>query len=188
MSTWVCIASGPSLTREDCEAVADLPTIVVNNSWKMVNNPRAILYAGDRAWWDVHHKEVQAAGLKAYTRSATVARTYGPELYIGLPGRFNSGQKAIELAAHLGATRILLIGYDCSIKNGLHWHQNHSGPKMLNPGHKSVISWQGEFLMLQQKIKLPPVINCSRHTELACFPRATLEDALAGIVPALVTE
>lgn len=38
---------------------------------------------------------------------------------------FNSGQRAIQLAAHFGAERIILLGYDCSLENGTHWHGNH---------------------------------------------------------------
>jgi hypothetical protein len=183
MSTWVCVASGPSLTRADCEKVAGLPTIVVNDSWKMVNDPAAILFAGDRAWWDNHHKTVPREGRECYTRSSTAARTYNLKLFVGLPGRFNSGQKAIELAAHLGASRVYLIGYDCSIKRATHWHGKHVGPNLKNPGPNSVRSWQGEFAELLHKVKLPPVYNCSRETELACFPKMKLEDALAQLSP-----
>lgn len=181
MSTWVCIASGPSLTQEDCELVAGLPTIVVNNSWKMVSNPAAVHFAGDRAWWDNHHKTMPREGRECYTRSATAARVYNLKLFVGLPGKFNSGQKAIELAAHLGATEVILVGYDCSVKNGLHWHGQHAGVGLKNPGTNSVREWHGEFLEMITKVKLPPVINASRTTELKCFPIMSLEDALARL-------
>jgi hypothetical protein len=176
MSTWVCIGSGPSLTQADCDLVSGMPTIVVNDSWKMAPG---LLYAGDLAWWDKHHASVNREARKCYTRSATAANKYKIELFVGIPGKYNSGQKAIELAAHLGATSILTIGYDCSIARGIHWHGRHEAG-LRNPGAPSVVSWHGEFLEMCHKVKLPPVINCSRYTELACFPKMTLEDALAA--------
>jgi hypothetical protein len=179
MAIWVCIGSGPSLTKADCDLVAGLPTIVVNDSWKMA---AGILYAGDLSWWDKHHASIDRVHSECYTRSANAARKYGLKLFEGTRGKYNSGQKAIELAAHLGATRILLLGYDCSIKGGLHWHGKHEGG-LRNPGPNSVQSWHSEFLTMTLQVKLPPVVNCSRYTELKCFPTATLEDTLAACLP-----
>lgn len=174
MATWVCIGSGPSLTKADCELVAGLPTIVVNDTWKMAPG---ILYAGDLSWWDKHHASIDRASRECYTRSSTVARKYGVKLFEGIRGKYNSGQKAIELAAHLGATQILLLGYDCSVKHGIHWHGKHEGG-LRNPGVNSVQSWHGEFAEMARKVRLPPVVNCSRYTELMCFPRLPLEVVL----------
>lgn len=177
MTTWVCIGSGPSLTKADCDLVAGLPTIVVNDCWKMAPG---ILYAGDVAWWDKYHNQIDRVKSECYTRSATAARKYGLKLFEGIQGRYNSGQKAIELAAHLGATQIILLGYDCSITQGLHWHGKHQGG-LKNPGPNSVKSWKGEFAEMAHKVKLPPVINCSRYTELDCFQKMKLEEVLVQL-------
>lgn len=176
MAIWVCIGSGPSLTKADCDLVAGLPTIVVNDCWKMA---QGILYAGDLSWWDKYHDKIDRVKGECYTRSATAARKYGLKLFEGTRGKYNSGQKAIELAAHLGASRIILIGFDCSVAKGIHWHGKHLGG-LRNPGPNSVKSWHDEFLQMTLQVKLPPVVNCSRYTELECFPKVALEIALAS--------
>ena len=54
--TVVCIASGPSLTAEDCELVREsgCPVIVTNTTFRLC--PWAdMLYAFDRPWWN-HYK------------------------------------------------------------------------------------------------------------------------------------
>src|SRR3546814_7286157 len=61
--TVACIASGPSLTAEDCESIrtAGLPAIVTNNTWQLA--PWAdVLYAGDYQWWKRYGEECTFAG------------------------------------------------------------------------------------------------------------------------------
>lgn len=88
----------------------------------------------------------------------------------------NSGYGAISLAAHLGAERIIMLGYDCQHTGGMaHWHGDH--PSSLgNAG--SVGEWPAQFKRLSQRLRKIEVINCSRETALHCFPRMDLESAL----------
>lgn len=86
----------------------------------------------------------------------------------------NSGLRAIELAIGFGAARVLLLGYDCSVTSGTHWHGDHKLTK--NPDAKRCAEWQRHFAMLDPK--QAEIINCSRETALNCFPRMTLEKAL----------
>lgn len=88
----------------------------------------------------------------------------------------NSGAGAISLAAHTGARRIVLVGYDCQLTGGRsHWHGDH--PKGLgNAG--SLPQWAAQFGSLARRLRGIEVINCSRETALTCFPRAALEDVL----------
>ena len=52
---WAIIASGPSLTKEDVDAVRGLNVIVINTSYWLA--PWAdILYACDGHWWDWHYE------------------------------------------------------------------------------------------------------------------------------------
>ena len=68
--TVLCIASGPSLTREDVEYCRDKvdASIVVNTSFRMAPWATA-LSASDRRWWAWHYKEVKHTfpGLKFAT-------------------------------------------------------------------------------------------------------------------------
>lgn len=100
-------------------------------------------------------------------------------LRVSCQGSFNSGQRAIELAIYRGARRVLLVGYDCSIRDGAHWHGAHAG--LANPDAMSVARWHDEFRQLRDWAVGVEIINCSRRTRLRCFQRQSLEVALSSI-------
>lgn len=171
-------ASGPSLTPADCRLVSDagIPLIAVNSSWRAA--PQCgYIFAGDLNWWDKCFRVITASAEK-WTCNSQAARRYNINLFAtDTSGTFNSGQRAILFAASLGARKIMLIGYDCSVVSGIHWHGAHSA--MDNPNAASVERWKGEFRRtadaLAGKVQ---IINCSRQTSLNCFRRATLEDTI----------
>lgn len=181
ITTFICIASGPSLTASDCRlAIASgHPVIAVNSTITLVPDCDH-LFAADCSWWDKYHGTLKTAA-KRWTVSCRAHLRYGVNLFRA-PNNdsFNSGQRAVQLAAHLGATRIILLGYDCSLAGGTHWHGNHPDG-LKNPDGESIRRWQGEFQRLADG--LAPgitVINASRRTSLTCFPRQPLRDALSA--------
>src|SRR5690606_18678370 len=102
----VCIASGPSLNKEDCEQVrrwrevaaeaGEARGVVVANTTFRLCPWADALYAMDRAWWDVHLAEV-----KATFRGELLSRRNSLGIRDArLPiGTSNSGAGAIALAA-----------------------------------------------------------------------------------------
>ncbi|HEY4437671.1 MAG TPA: hypothetical protein VGN40_16090 [Lelliottia sp.] len=92
-------------------------------------------------------------------------------------GPFNSGQRAIQLAVHLGAERVILLGYDCTLANGAHWHGRHP-VTMHNPVPREVERWHTDFSTLAGLLPGVEIINASRETALTCFTRLSLEAAL----------
>lgn len=91
----------------------------------------------------------------------------------------NSGFQAINLAARFGCTRILLVGFDYSLRHGSHWHGNHP-PPLTNPRQATVDEWRaildGEADALADAgIE---VINCSPSSALSRFRRLSLMEAL----------
>jgi len=178
MTTFICIASGPSLTRADCELAMNsgYPVIAVNSSWQLIPECH-YLFAADCSWWD-KYKGTLTTRAERWTVSGRAHLRYGVNLFSPPDSdSFNSGQRAIQLAVHLGAERIILLGYDCSLDSGTHWHGNH--PEGLkNPRAESIRRWQGEFQRLADSLKSVSIINCSRHTALNCFPRIRPEDLL----------
>ena len=176
MRTAVCIASGPSLTRDDCElaATAGAWLIAVNNSWILAEWAHAV-YAGDFGWWRDHLDEVPAH-LERWTCSEAAAYRYKLHHHRidGARGLYNSGQRAIELCLARGFARILLLGYDCSVAHGTHWHGDHASGK--NPDASRCQQWRDQFAAIETGGA--EVINCSRDTALTVFPRMTLEAAL----------
>lgn len=90
----------------------------------------------------------------------------------------NSGACAIGLAIAGGASRIVLLGYDCQqIEGKTHWHGDH--PKALSNA-VSIKRWPAQFanVATAAQNKGVTVINASRATALKCFERQALENAI----------
>lgn len=186
--TFVCIASGPSLTQSDVDYVrGKARVIVVNNGFQLA--PWAdVLWATDSRWWrwfkgvpswQGRKFSLCVGGLK-YPPDVHVLRNDG---YTGLcldpagvKNGKNGGYAALNLAMHLGAARVLLLGYDMKRTGGKdHWHPDHPY-RMPNP----YLSWVKFFRTIAGPLQDAgvEVVNCSRETALDCFPRMALRDAL----------
>lgn len=173
--TVVCIASGPSLTAADCKLIekSGLLAIAVNTSWKLARFAD-VIYAGDKCWWDANissidipAKKVTCTQQAAYAHSIELHRCYG---------EYNSGMRAIQYAIDKGADKVILLGYDCSLANGSHWHGHHE--KTANPDTSKVKGWHRQFNIAQAyaNAKKVQVVNCSRYTELKCFKSGLIND------------
>ncbi|WP_336284198.1 hypothetical protein [Citrobacter arsenatis] len=176
--TYICVASGPSLTKEDCAraCLSGLPIIAVNSSWLAVPDCQHI-FAADYDWWCHYHESINT-NASLWTQSERAHIRYGVNLFRPQEGGpFNSGQRAIQLAAHLGASRIILLGYDCTLANGEHWHGRHPAT-MHNPVPREVGRWHTDFSSLVSELLGVEIINATRHTALTCFPRITIEAAI----------
>lgn len=171
--TVACIASGPSLTVGDCRLIGEnnIRTIAVNRSWELA--PFAdIIYGGDNAFWTNYGKHINIPA-ERWTCSRTAADRFKIRFHDRYGG-FNSGLRAIELALELGATKVILLGYDCTTKYGTHWHGDHVLTK--NPNATKCDVWRKQFKRLA--LTKAPIINCSRVTILDCFIRKPLEEVL----------
>jgi hypothetical protein len=188
--TVVCMASGPSLTPEDAEYVRGKAdgVIVVNTTYKLA--PWAdILVASDVRWWEWHKGAKDFPGLKFATyqhvkwSGVQVLKNTGPmglELDpSGVKHGMNSGYKAIGVAFHTGASRIILLGYDCKRGDGPkrleHWHGEHPVPSRSN--YNVFLKY---FRTIAEPLKAQgvEVLNCTPDSALDCFPIADLRDVL----------
>lgn len=191
--TVLCIASGPSLTREDVEYARDKvdAAIVVNTSFRMAPWATALI-ASDLRWWSWHYQEVMrtfpglkygtSKGLTKYKGVQILRNTGGKGLETdptGLRHGLNSGFRAVNLAYHFGARRIILIGYDMSRgddpKRLEHWHGDHPVPS-----RSPYDQFRRYFASIVEPLQQAgvEVLNCSRRTALECFPVVALEEAL----------
>lgn len=180
--TVVCIASGPSLTADDCAAVqaSGHPAIVTNTSFRLA--PWAdIVFGMDMMWWRQHGKEVQEVCTGRRMSTSHAAKAYGAESLFQvkwMPAALNSGAASIALAVASGASKILLLGYDCQKTGGkTHWHGDH--PKTLGNA-RSIGNWPKHFKSIARLAdeRGAKVINCSRETALTCFSRSDLMASL----------
>jgi hypothetical protein len=188
-STVVLLGGGPSLTREDVDACRGrCPVIAINSSYKIA--PFAdVLYACDARWWGWEKGAPTFAGLK-YSIDPAAAKWPGVQVlanagYLGLEldptglrtGK-NSGYQSINLAVHLGATRMVLLGFDMgpSPDGREYWHEPHPENR-LSPYPQMVEAFAS---LVEPLAELGvSVVNCSRRTALTTFPRAALEYELA---------
>lgn len=131
----VC-APGRSLPDLIDGLTTGLPTIAVNDAWKLV--PGAdILYATDQKWWAEHQGAPGFRGLRVgyqTTQPGVIAlqqsRTCEYDSRLGYIWHgHNSGHAAVHLAAQLGAARIVLVGFDW---DGAHFFGEH--PKSIRVG------------------------------------------------------
>jgi hypothetical protein len=188
------VASGPSAKREDVDKLRNrIHVIAVNESYRLA--PWAeVVYSCDLAWWRLHKGLEEFAGLKL-THDLTACRTY-PALkhikiesvtsdeiltdkpsYVGAGG--NSGFQAMNLAIQFGATGIALIGVDCSLERGEHWHGRHPY-HMNNPAPSNVKRWRAAFDGVFAKLKAMDidVVNCSPVSALTQYPKLTVDETL----------
>lgn len=180
MADIFCIASGPSLIKSDCELIAQSGATIccVNNSWQMFEQID-YLYAGDLKWWRAYGKQVNIFVLERWTCMAAAANEFGLNLHRA-NGPFNSGMRAIQFVMQKGYKEIALLGYDCSIKAGSHFHGDHTFSKAQPITESKVNNWHAQFskVACEAEAKKVNIYNCSRDTEIGCFPRRSLEDIL----------
>lgn len=178
--TVVCVGTGPSLTQADVDLCRERArVIVVNDAYRLA--PWAeVLYAADDKWWAWHKGAPDFAGLKytiAPTRRAwpglVALRNTGPHGLerdpSGLRTGFNSGYQAINLAVHLGAARVVLLGYDMT---GDHYFGSH--PDKTRPPFVPCLK---AFATLRDPLAEAgvTVVNATRRTALTTFPCIVIE-------------
>jgi hypothetical protein len=174
------LATGPSLTEKDVIAVRDAGfiTVAVNHAWTIA--PWCdVLYAGDARYWRAHHEDIEKAGIKAkkYSKSANAQKKYGAVATKSrMKGDYNSGQMAIEHALKHSPDLIVLLGFDVSLDDGLHFHGPHK--KTPNPNPKRISKWIEQFERIPKNYDIGNIINCSRKTSLTMFKREPLEDVI----------
>lgn len=187
--TCVCLASGPSLTREDVEFVRGKARVIAVNNCVQLAPWADVLWATDAQWWRWYpklHEHFQ--GLK-YSLHVVGTRKPKDVLLLKKGDRFgfasdprvlnhggNGGYQAVHLAAHFGVRRIVLLGYDMKMTGGrYHWHRDHPHPTPNIYG-----GWRHAFATLAGPLRAAgiEVINCTRETALTCFPTAPLESVL----------
>lgn len=155
---------------------AGLYTIAVNSSWQIARFCD-VIYAADLVWWDAHHAEIDIPAQR-WTCSGAAAQRYGLNRH-SFAGPHNSGALAVRLAVERGAARVILVGADCSLAHGIHWHGPHERTK--NPAESRMRWWHKQYAVTARlaKKRQCEVINASRFTTLTCFKIQDLEAALA---------
>lgn len=195
-STVVLIANGPSLTKPQVESARQAwingraRVIGCNNAYQIAPWVDA-LYACDRQWWEQHIEAVRDVHLALlFSQDEKVCDMYGlwyvPSraesgisvdsgcIHLGGEGA-HSGFQQLNLAVHLGAKRILLLGYDCHAKTPArkHWFGNHAGLLDTTPHYDQ---WAEAYRQASPQLEQlgVEVINCTPDSAIDCFPRSRI--------------
>lgn len=206
--TAFCVASGPSLATMTLAPLEGRRVIVVNDNY--LRCPwAAFLYFCDFKWWRWHSQDPKRRGrLAAFQgQKVTLDRRVAEkdpmvrwvadagwnekQGTVGLDKRpthlvngRNSGYQALHLAVHLGATRIVLLGYDMKPgPNGeAHWFGEHTDEigQTVVTGPNTIRAWARNFetLVAPLAARGVAVVNATPGSAITCFPKAALADCL----------
>jgi hypothetical protein len=192
-STFVILASGPSLTTDDIEYVkaSDAKVITVNTTFRAA--PWADYhYSNDEDWYATYLEEMLAecegrliCGYPESFSSTVETIPYDRSLSdICFDGRRlcwggNSGFAAINLAVMMGADRIILLGYDHGWTQGVsHHHGDH--PDHLQHRMPGFHRWTAfhEKAAVTLKKRGIQIYNCTPTTDLHAYAERSLREVL----------
>lgn len=169
MTTWVVLATGPSMSQEVADSVRGLPTVAVSNAHELA--PWAdVLVSSDRAWWTHNPTAKDFAGEKYV--GLCIEAPKDVEKFAGAMSGSNSGLLAIQVAVSKGATRVLLFGVDLG---GKHYFGDHPAPlKNTRPERYEI--FQKQFAAYHPKGV--EILNCSPDSALRAYPFADAAEYL----------
>lgn len=186
------MASGPSAKDVDLSrAKGRAKVIAINSSWRLV--PWAdMLFACDANWWNKNDGAPEFEGVKLCIEQSACEEWglervicmkpddrfyHEPKGTVGWGG--NSGFHCLNLGVQFGVKRILLVGYDMSIRNGLHWHGAHPAG-LNNPTAGNAERWRRSIDAAAREIEKTgiEVLNCSPKSALRNYPKAKFEDVI----------
>ena len=161
----------------------------------MLGNWVDFIYFGDSAWYLVHreglkrHPKISVSshprfskpdarkevGLKYLARDG--AKRFGISTKPGhVSWNGNSGASAINLAVHLGARRVLLLGFDMKAEGqNTHWHGGHD-PRVNPPFKRHLLC----FPYVQEDARRlgVEILNVCPDSAIDVFPKVRLEEVL----------
>lgn len=191
------LGGGSSLTPEDVSFCAGKARVIAIKEAYMLAPWSDVLYAGDAKWWRAYQGAPDFAGMK-YTieqdpkeeqvkewPGLNILRNTGQSGLeadpTGLRTGYNSGYQAVNLAVHLGITRIVLLGFDMwTGPKGQNWVEQY--PHLVKSYHtpSPYPIFIQAFNTMAEPLKAAgvDVVNASRFTMLTTFPYLSLEEAL----------
>lgn len=171
MTTWAVLATGPSMSQAVADAVKVFPCIAVSDAYKLAPWAQAIVSCDSR-WWRHHPQAAKLPGRKVSASMDFEALPDGVERLREANGE-NSGLFGCKVAVQMGATRLLLLGFDMG---GSHFFGPHPAPlRNTTPDRFEIFKRQ----FSGYRPKSIEILNCTPGSALTCYPSSTLEKELA---------
>lgn len=184
-NTIYVVAGGPSLTGYDWSKLRDKRVIAVNRSYEVL--PYAeIVYFSDKRFFHWHekgliaHSAVKVTGAKLEHPEVDNVSFSGRGGLSTVPGVLRSGNcsgyAAINLAIQMGATSIVLLGFDMKFSAGdSHWHDGHPIPNKERQ-FKKMLPFFETMLRTSRALNVS-IINACPESAITCFQKIQLEQA-----------
>lgn len=168
---FVVLATGPSMTQALADSVRGRARVVaVSDAYKLA--PWADAMAStDAKWWKAHPAARELQCLK-FTAAPDFVPVAGVER-LAVDTHTNSGLLGLMVAVKLGATRILMSGFDM---HGTHFFGTHPGP-LRNTKPERFEQFKKQFAAY--KPRGVEIINCTPGSGLECYPKKDLNACLA---------
>lgn len=189
MKTAICIASGPSLNRDDVEYCRGKGRVYTIKEVGLMAPWADVLYAADTDWWDQNPERWRDFQGEKRTVSKAAADRHGL-IYLEAktqlkwsttPGALatggNSGFQALNMAVLDGADRVILLGYDYGYdpaRQDKHWWDKEH-PR--NSRQSNYAEWNRRLAAAAPLIPVP-VLNATAETAITCFPLVNLREVL----------
>lgn len=172
MTTWAILATGPSMSQAVADSVRGrCRVVVISDAWRLF--PGAdVLVSADKAWWD-HNPEALRFPGKKYGAMPEFNAVAGVERF-RVSGGTNSGLLGLMVAVHLGATKVLLCGFDLH-SPGEHFFGRHPKPLKSTTADRMTVFRRQFMTFRPQGVE---IINCTPGSELKVYPMGRLEDEL----------
>jgi uncharacterized Rossmann fold enzyme len=198
------IGGGPSILWTPLDAIHGRPVIGVNNAFTL--GPWVdIIFFGDMGWWErerlnvLRHPGIVVTCLpgdkfKDIKRVKQVPRDKVPGLHIRTRNKVNwnenSGGAAVNLAVLLGASRIVLLGFDFKtdkergFRQGHNWHNFHTGGPAQDIYRSKFLKGFRQMAKDLESMNAGgwhrgvEILNATPGSALDVFPMVALEDTL----------
>lgn len=196
------LGGGPSLLGMDyClgleKLLKDKRVIGVNNAFKFGPWVDACWF-GDAHWFDWNFKSLaKFSGLKVTCNPKFLTKKQFDEHHILVMNRGksngiekkaghiawnrSSGASAINFAYHLGAKRIILLGFDMHSDGINHnWHKEHKGRSISNSNFNPYERFLKPFKQIKEEADNLglEILNATVGSALTIFPMVNIKDAI----------